>query len=193
MTSKPNLDGTVAGYFEKTWYEQDLDWTGRFLHTPYMADNGYGKDMALTTGDAALLLQLDYTNAQKAPLLITFVQYGIDIYGILTRAETGMPMAVTTAAGSLRCWLLRPCSMTAALKAKFAGSAKKFQEFQQTFTVTQADVNMTGRVGTNGDPVYNYTSRQHRNGRVGHPSLIGTPKGQQLLGRPPTGTSAAAS
>lgn len=157
MTSKPNL-ATVAGYFDKTWYEQDVDWTGRFLHTPYMAENGYGKDMALRTGDAALLLQLDYTNAQKAPLLISFVQYGIDIYGMLAAGRNWY------ADGGHNCGRITPLLIAAAvlndsrLKAMLAGSAQNFQELQQTFTVTQADVNMTGRVGTNGDAVYNYTT-----------------------------------
>ena len=82
LSSKPSIS-TVAGYFDKTWYEQDLTWTGRYLHTSYMAPSGYGRDMASRTGDAALWLNLDSTNAEKQTLLIRLVQYGIDINGIL--------------------------------------------------------------------------------------------------------------
>ena len=154
----PNIT-TVAGYFENPWYEQDLSWTGRYLHPSYMASNGYGKDMAVKTGDAALLLNLSYTDAQKEPLLIRFVQYGIDIYGILLDGgewdadgghNPGRLAPLVVAAGVLN---------DSRLKAQVAGSIMKFQEFQQTFFVSQADVNLTARVATNGRPIYNYSAK----------------------------------
>jgi hypothetical protein len=155
LTSRPNLT-TVAGYFDKTWYEQDLNWTGRRMHTAYMADNGYGQDMAVRTGDAALLLQLDYPNAQKEALLIRYVQYGIDIYGILLNGGSWY------ADGGHNCGRFSPLLVAAAvlndsgMKTRLAGPSMNFQELQQTFTVTQVDVNLTARIGTNGDPVYQY-------------------------------------
>jgi hypothetical protein len=156
-SSTPDIT-TVAGYFEKTWYEQDLNWTGRFLHPSYMAVSGYGRDMARRTGDAALLLQLDYTNAQKAPLLTNFVQYGIDIYGILINGGTWY------ADGGHNCGRLSPLLVAAAvindsrLREGLNGPSMKFQEYQQTFFVSQADVNLTARVMVNNTPVFNYSS-----------------------------------
>ncbi|MGY8733022.1 MAG: hypothetical protein ACKVK0_12845, partial [Pirellulales bacterium] len=65
--------------FEKSWYEQDLTWTGRYMHTDYMGgNNGYGRDMAIQTGTAALQLNLDYSDAAKETLLIRLIQYGVD-------------------------------------------------------------------------------------------------------------------
>jgi hypothetical protein len=149
---------TVANYFEKVWYEQDLTWTGRELHTSYMAPSGYGRDMANRTGDAALLLNLNYTNAQKEALLIRLVQYGIDIYGILLNGgkwnadgghNNGRVMPLLTAAAALN---------NSTLKAQLDGSTMRFQEFQQTFFVTQADVNIKDRIPTNGRAQDNYSA-----------------------------------
>lgn len=157
LTARPNI-ATAADNFSKVWYEQDLNWTGRYLHTPYMAQNGYGKDMAVTTGDAALLLQLDYTVAQKTPLLINFVQYGIDIAGILSAGGQWY------ADGGHNPGRLSPLLIAAfvlndtSLKSLVQGSGLRFQEYQQTFIVTQADVDRTGRIGTNGDAVYPYVA-----------------------------------
>lgn len=149
---------TVANHFDRLWYEQDLTWTGREMRTSYMASNGYGKDMAIKTGDAALLLNLNYTNAQKEALLIRFVQYGIDIHGIL------LDGGVWNADGGHNCGRLSPILVAAAalnsstLKAQVVGASIKFQEFQQTFFVSQADVNLTNRTAINGKPISNYTT-----------------------------------
>lgn len=157
LSAKPNI-ATVADYFEKTWYEQDLTWTGRYFRTTYMAVSGYGRDMASRTGDAALLLNLDYSNAQKESLLIRFVQYGIDIYGILLNGGRW------NADGGHNCGRLSPLLVAAnvlndsGMKAQLAGSAMKFQEFQQTFNVSQRDVDLTNRTMVNSIPVYNYTA-----------------------------------
>ncbi len=156
LSSKPSIS-TVAGYFDKTWYEQDLTWTGRYLHTSYMAPSGYGRDMASRTGDAALLLNLDYTNAEKQTLLTRLVQYGIDIYGILADGgrwyDTGghnigrfSPLLV--AAATLD---------DAELKSRCDGSQMKFSEFCQTFFVSQADVDRP-RYTADGRPRLPYTA-----------------------------------
>lgn len=157
ITSKPSIS-TAAGYFDKTWYEQDLTWTGRYLHTSYMASNGYGRDMASRTGDAALLLQLDYTNPQKAPLLTGFVQYGIDIYGTLRDG------GIWFATGGHNIGRYAPLLVAATvlndagMKTMIGGEAMKFSELQQTFFVSQADVDLTNRLAVNGRPLENYTS-----------------------------------
>lgn len=157
LTATPAISD-YAGWFSYPWLELDNNWTGRYLHMPYMALNGYGKDMALRTGDAALLLNLDFTNAQKRDLLIGVIQAGIDNYGFISNGGSwyndgghnlGRLTPLIIAAGVLN---------DNNLKAAIKGSSMNFQEFQSTFFVSQTDVNLTNRIGTNGNPVYQYTS-----------------------------------
>lgn len=126
--------------FSKFWFEYNLIWTSRYLHTPYQADDGYGKGIAIKTGDAALLLNLDYTVAEKEKLLIGMVQYGIDIAGVLDKGgrwydtgghNIGRLAPLMIAAGVLD---------DAWLKGFLDGGLKGFSEYCQTFFVTQADV-----------------------------------------------------
>ncbi|MCB1130123.1 MAG: hypothetical protein KDN05_03275 [Verrucomicrobiae bacterium] len=150
--------GNYETWFSYPWVELNPTWTGRYVHTSYMAPSGYGKDIAHRTGDAALLLNLDFTNTQKRKLLIGLVQAGIDNYGFILGGGTwfndgghnvGRLSPVIVAAGVLN---------DSRLKAVIKGGGLKFQEFQSTFFVSQNDVNFTGRVGTNGQQSYPYTA-----------------------------------
>ena len=57
------------------------------------ADNmpWYGQQVGEVTGDAALLLCLDFTPEQKEPLLVNFVQVGIDYGGVVRAGHSGWP------------------------------------------------------------------------------------------------------
>ena len=158
LTATPAI-ATAAAWFKYPWLEFNLNWTGRYVHTSYMAPDGYGKDIALRTGDAALLLNLDFTSAQKRDLLIGYVQCGLDNFGVLEKGgvwyndggqNVGRLAPLIVAAGVLN---------DASLKAMIDGTKKKFQEYQGTFFVSQADVNLTNRVGTNGQAVYQYLAQ----------------------------------
>jgi hypothetical protein len=75
-------DETVERMFERVWLEHPPGWYARYIHpSENMPD--YGREMAVQIGDGALMLHLDFTNAQKKTLLIRFVQLGIDLYGIV--------------------------------------------------------------------------------------------------------------
>lgn len=165
LTATPSIS-SYAQWFSYPWLEWDPNWTAIYLHTPYMAVGGYGRDMAYRTGDAALLLNLDYTNQQKRDLLVGFVQTAIDNYGFISKG------GVWYADGGQNVGRLSPMIVAAGVlndssfKAVMVGSAMKFQEFQTTFFVSQADVNRVhgewnatlGRLtGTNGDPIIPYT------------------------------------
>jgi hypothetical protein len=156
-SNTPSL-GVSTDYFKKVWYEQDLNYSGGYLHTTYMSPDGYGKGMAIRTGDAALLLNLNFSPAEKRDLLVGFIQYGIDINGTILKGGRWY------ADGGHNLGRLAPAMVAAAvlnddsLKAEIAGSSMRFQEFQQTFFVTQSDVDLTNRVAVNGFPVSNYTS-----------------------------------
>ena len=55
----------------------------------YMPD--YGRELARAVGNAALLLTLNYTPAQKEPLLVYLTQYGIDLAGLVRAGHPGWP------------------------------------------------------------------------------------------------------
>jgi hypothetical protein len=77
---------TVAHSFERVWLDHVSGWTNRYLHpTDNMPD--YGRDLASRVGEAALMLHLNFTEAEKHDLLVRFVQFGIDSWGNL-RAGT---------------------------------------------------------------------------------------------------------
>lgn len=126
--------------FSNVWFEYSLTWTSRYLHTPYMAETGYGRELAIKTGDAALLLNLDYTNAEKEKLLIGVVQYGIDIAGMLDKGGRWYDT------GGHNIGRLSPLIIAAGvlddtyLKGFLNGTQKGFSEYCQTFFVALSDV-----------------------------------------------------
>jgi len=73
---------TVEQWFERPWIDHVPDWIGRYTHP---AENmpDYGREMCDEIGTAALMLHLNFTNAQKQKLLTRFVQLGIDFYGVV--------------------------------------------------------------------------------------------------------------
>ena len=147
LPDKTNLEDI----FSNVWFEYSGAWLGRYTHPFYMAPSGYGRDIANNTGDAALLLNLDYTSAEKERLLIGLVQYGIDNAGIIAQGGGWM------ADGGHNIGRLSPLIIAAfvldntALKNYTKGSAQNFQEYQQTFFVSEVDINRDGLVGSAGN------------------------------------------
>lgn len=143
----------VEANFEKTHIALTPGWTADYV-SPLSHDNpGYGREISHKSAEAALLLNLAYTNQQKERLLIRYVQRGIDIYGILACgggwwADGGhnhgrkLPMMM---AG----WVLDAPEILA-----YAGGA--FAENQQHFYVSQADVDLPRLV--DGRPRAPYTT-----------------------------------
>ncbi len=154
--SVPSIS-TYENDFEKTWFEMDLTWTGRYMHAPYQATNGYGKDMAIKTGDVALMLNLDFTDAQKMKLLIEFVQYGIDIARIRELGgrwyDTGGHNPGRLAPLVIAAAVLNDAGLKSLMNANGAG----FSETLQTFYVSQTDVNQS-HYTADGRPRLPYTS-----------------------------------
>ena len=157
LSAIPDIDD-YEDWFSYPWLEMNATWTGRYVHPTYMAPSGYGKDIAFRTGDAALLLNLDFSDAQKRPLLIGMIQTGIDNYGFLAKGgnwfndgghNIGRLAPLIISAGVLN---------DANMKEAIMGEEMGFQEFQTTFFVSQTDVNLTNRVGTNGQEVHQYRS-----------------------------------
>jgi PKD repeat protein len=70
----------VTVQFERPWIEQNGEWTARYIH-PVDNQPDYGREIAHALAEGLLSLHLNYSNAQKEPLYIRLVQYGIDVYG----------------------------------------------------------------------------------------------------------------
>jgi hypothetical protein len=79
VASAPSL-ATAEGWFERPWLSFHS-----YLDSIHPTNNMPGRNdlFAERIGEGALVLNLNYTNAQKKTLMIRFVQVGIDLYGIL--------------------------------------------------------------------------------------------------------------
>ncbi len=80
----------VERYFERPWLDHISGWGGQYIH-PQDNMPGYGNDIASQVSTGALMLHLDFTNAQKQELLINFIQVGIDLYGAAANGTTWPP------------------------------------------------------------------------------------------------------
>jgi hypothetical protein len=139
LPGSPSLSN-LAARFERPWIEIRTNWTGRYWH-PRDNQPDYGREMGHSLAEGLLALQLNYTNAEKETLLIRLVQYGLDIYGTARNGgrwsndgghNMGRKMPLLLAGATLR-----------SADILTYGDASKhfiFQDDQQTWYVTQADV-----------------------------------------------------
>lgn len=75
-------NATVLAYrFQRVQLDHLNNWIGRLIH-PQDNMPDYGGDIAIDTGDAALRLMLNDSLEEKKPLLVNYVQMGIDWYSI---------------------------------------------------------------------------------------------------------------
>lgn len=91
----PPLNGNPSWNNADTWFNHVwLDYRGgvggRMFHPTENMPN-YGRDMASRIGEAALMLNLNYSNEIKKNLLIGFLQYGIDLWGVIETGSHGWP------------------------------------------------------------------------------------------------------
>jgi len=71
--------------FNRPWLEYNLFHED---HAPYQM-GGYGQGLARRGGDTALVLCLDFKPEEKEPLLTGYVQFGIDLWGMLKAGYGG--------------------------------------------------------------------------------------------------------
>jgi hypothetical protein len=88
LASLPRLSTTpsmasLERDFERPWVNDHIP--GWYASNAFAPENSptYGRDLSAKIGEAAIMLHLNYTNAEKEKLLISFVQLGIDTYGIV--------------------------------------------------------------------------------------------------------------
>ena len=134
---------SVANEFKRPWIEINTQWTGRNLH-PSNNQPDYGRDIAYAYGRGLLSLQLNYTERQKEKLYVRLVQHGIDIFGAVRTGATwpnngghnhGRKGVMVLAGKAL--------SNEDILYYSDAENFLGFQEDQQTFFVSQADIDAT--------------------------------------------------
>lgn len=76
--------------FDRFWLDHRTGWSGRHMHPKdHMPD--YGGHMAHRTGEVGVLLMMDFTEAEKLPLLTNYMQYAIDLEGMMRGANTTFP------------------------------------------------------------------------------------------------------
>lgn len=88
VITKPSIS-TYAGHLQMVWLTHSGSWTG-----VYMRPTASGLDKYYFPGTfstAALMLHLDYSTEEKKPLLINFLQLGIDIYSFIENGGKGWP------------------------------------------------------------------------------------------------------
>ena len=133
----------VEADFERVWLEHNTEWTQRDIH-PENNMPAYGRDIADASGRGLILLQLNYTNAEKEKLLIGMVQYGLDIFGVAKNGgiwynngghNLGRKMPL----------LLAGKVLNNSEMLSYADKEKHFifQDDQQHFYVSQQDVDLT--------------------------------------------------
>ncbi len=131
---------SVTAHFDRVWIEQYTSWLGRYLH-PEQNQPDYGRDMANRLANGLLLLQLDFTDAEKEPLLLRLVQYGIDIYGVAVNGGRWEDLGGHNQ-GRKMPLLLAGMVLNDANILAYADAGKHFifQEDRQTWYVTKSDV-----------------------------------------------------
>ena len=86
VPNTPDID-LFAEHFRKPWLE--VCYFGFDAAVAYQAV--YGREVGRAVGMATLLLMLDFASEKKEPLLIHFVQYAIDLWGLARAGYPGWP------------------------------------------------------------------------------------------------------
>lgn len=135
----------IAKKFERTWFDHVNEWLGAEVHPTENMPN-YGREIARHINDALLLLNVDYSQLPDAPgkdeLLIPLVQLGIDFTGI---ADNGgyWPANGGHHAGRKLAILFAGVLLNDEHMKNVAKWETRFQDDEQTFFVSQAEVDIT--------------------------------------------------
>ncbi|PIE25620.1 MAG: hypothetical protein CSA62_00450, partial [Planctomycetota bacterium] len=127
-----------ARMFERPWLDHLAGWVGRALH-PYENMPDYGRDIALCTGEGALILLQDYSRTELRPLMIPYLQLGIDLFGL---QQAGHSWSADGGHGNGRKWPII-----------FAGLMLKDPAMQKAPGLFSEDLQTAYSRGWNGTPV----------------------------------------
>lgn len=136
----------LAKRMERPWFDHVYEYLGAMVH-PSQNMPQYGRDLAATMGEVALLMQIDSAQLPggkpaKEKLAMELTQFGIDCAGI---ADNGGGWPANGGHQVGRKWpILFAGVMLGDQHLKDVGKWKtRFQEDEQTFYVTQAEVDVT--------------------------------------------------
>lgn len=154
----------VEKLFEKPWIDHVPTWVGRFSH-PYDNMPEYGRELGRDIGIGALMLHLNFTENEKETLLVRYVQLGIDLYSIIANGGNNNWPADGGHAGGRKWPILFAGLMLDDVNMKTISKRSgnylyaspygpgnppldyiHFGEDDQTFYVTQLDVNTTNSI-----------------------------------------------
>ena len=126
---------TAEAIVKRPWLETIVNFQGGEYH-PLDHMFSYGRELAADSGDAALWLHLDKTDAEKETLLTYYLQVGIDYYGLIAG---GFDWNANGGHRQGRKWpIVFAGIIFNDLNMKTPGDV--FQEDQQTFYVAASDV-----------------------------------------------------
>ncbi len=78
-TSGSPTPAALAPLLGKVWLDFD-GWGSRYIH-PRRNMPDYGRDLASLLGEASVVMNFNYVQAEKRSLVINFIQIGIDFFG----------------------------------------------------------------------------------------------------------------
>ena len=134
-----------AKVMERPWIDHAIGWYGADIHPTENMPN-YGRDIAILASHVAVMLQLDFSklpgNPTKDKLVIELVQFGIDCTGIAD-AGGGWPHDGGHALGRKLPILFAGALLNDPHMLDVGHWKTRFQEDEQTFYVTQKEVDLT--------------------------------------------------
>jgi hypothetical protein len=148
ISGMPSLSSTEDS-IARPWVDTLGGWIGRQIH-PANNMPDYGREMATTIGMAGLMLNSDFSNPEKEKLAIYMCQLGIDFYGIAINGQVGWPADGGHASGR-KFPIIIAGSLLNDNKMLNVGSVTAFGEDQQTFYVSQKEVDLTHSSAWNPD------------------------------------------
>jgi hypothetical protein len=140
ISGMPSLSSTEDS-IARPWIDTLGGWQGRQVH-PSNNMPDYGREMANVVGIAGLMLNSNFTDAEKEKLAIYMCQLGIDFYGIAVNASVGW-MADGGHASGRKFPIVVAGSLLGDNNMRNVGSLTAFGEDQQTFYVSQKEVDIT--------------------------------------------------
>jgi hypothetical protein len=179
VTNAPDVGNAIAS-IQRPWIEHVYQWLGAAINpSENMPD--YGREKGKVTSEVALLLNMDFSQLpgghSKQELLIPYVQLGIDLAGVADNGggwpsngghHTGRKLPILVAG-----YVLNDPHM------KDVGNWKtEFHEDQQTFIVSQEDVDLTNSGSGNWKPDRRADPEPYAVEDIGMPEWGGSPDGR---------------
>lgn len=144
----------LAEKFQRPWIDHVNEFLGAMIHPSENMPN-YGRDMCTLINDAILVLNLDFAQLPDAPekddLLIPLVQFGIDLTGIADNGG-GWPANGGHHQGRKLPILFAGLLLNDAHMKNAGKWETRFQDDEQTFIVSQAEVEISNSAKWAPDP-----------------------------------------